>query len=485
MAFADEAGPTLTWLLDFCNRCWETKSIPLEWATSSVALIYKKGDPADCDNYRPICLISTAQKLFASMIKQRLVDAGAERTLWQSQFGFRTEHNAEDAIFIARRHVETAKAQRNGKLVLVALDWAKAFDSVNISSLLDALRRFGLPSSYLEMVQGMLASRRFLVEDCGACSDFRPQSSGISQGCTLSPFLFVMVMTVLMHDAVGLLGDAAALARGRGDLADLVYADDTLLFGVLDQHVNEFMHAVHRAGKKYGMELHWDKFQVMCVNCEQRLRRPDGTALQTHERMSYLGATVSQYVHDQHELVRRIALSKRDFLALSAVWRRSALTQTRKLALYVALVESRLLYGLSSLCLTVAQKRKLDGFQSRCLRSIFGIKPAFISRISNAHVLERSGHRAASTLLQERQLILLGRVLRAPEGHPLRSAAIAPGTQSRPATDRFVRRVGRPSKEWISDNCTNAIRIFGTMEKAQDAAMCEATWRARVKSEPV
>ena len=127
------------------------------------------------------------------------------------------------------------------------------------------------------------------------------------------------------------------------------------------------------------MELHWNKFQVMSVNCEQRLRRPDGIALQTHERMSYLGATVSQDVHDQHELVRRIALSKGDFLALSAVWRRSALTQTRKLALYVALVESRLLYGLSSLCLTVAQKRKLDGFQCRCLRSIFGIKPAFIS----------------------------------------------------------------------------------------------------------
>ena len=65
--------------------------------------------------------------------------------------------------------------------------------------------------------------------------------------------------------------------------------------------------------------------------------------------MEYLGTTLSEDVHDNHELVKRIAMAKKDFLALNNVWRRSALTCKRKLAIYAALIESKLLYGLSQI----------------------------------------------------------------------------------------------------------------------------------------
>ena len=131
-------------------------------------MIYKKGDPGFCDNYRPICLLSIANKIFASKLKQRLLDAGVDGAIWPSQFGFREGCSTEDAIFIARRRIELARAQRNGSVSLLALDWAKAFDSINVVSLLDALRRAGLPTAFLSMVQGMLCARRFYVRFLGA-----------------------------------------------------------------------------------------------------------------------------------------------------------------------------------------------------------------------------------------------------------------------------------------------------------------------------
>ena len=121
----------MQWLLYFCNQCWSTKAAPPEWATASVALLYKKGDPAACDNYRPICLLSIAYKLFASMMKERLLQAGVEKALWSSQFGFRSGYSTEDAIFIARRRIELARGMSNGKISLLALDWSKAFDSIS------------------------------------------------------------------------------------------------------------------------------------------------------------------------------------------------------------------------------------------------------------------------------------------------------------------------------------------------------------------
>ena len=149
-------------------------------------------------------MLTIAYKMFASILRNRLLEAGVDQAIVRSQFGFRAGWSTEDAIFIARRSLELAHAWRNGKLSLLALDWQKAFDSINVISLLDALRRFGLPQSMLDMISGFLHARKFFVKECGNTSAPRQQNSGISQGCTLSPLLFILVMTVLVQDAVQL-----------------------------------------------------------------------------------------------------------------------------------------------------------------------------------------------------------------------------------------------------------------------------------------
>ena len=99
----------LQWLLDLCNHCLQNGVIPGDWATVSVAMLFK-GDPADPNNHRPICLQIIACNLFASLLKQRLLNAGVEARIWMSQFGIRRGHGTEDAIFVALRKIEQACA---------------------------------------------------------------------------------------------------------------------------------------------------------------------------------------------------------------------------------------------------------------------------------------------------------------------------------------------------------------------------------------
>ena len=84
--------------------------------------------------------------------------------------------------------------------MLVLLDWAKAFDRLKPVSLEKALARFGLPPEFVQMVQGIYASRRFFIQDHTGNSATHDQKAGIAQGCPLSPFLFILVQTVMMHD---------------------------------------------------------------------------------------------------------------------------------------------------------------------------------------------------------------------------------------------------------------------------------------------
>ena len=62
-------------LLDPINTCWINQLIPEEWKIASVVSFYKgKGGDQDAANYRPISLLNTCYKVYASMIQQCLAD---------------------------------------------------------------------------------------------------------------------------------------------------------------------------------------------------------------------------------------------------------------------------------------------------------------------------------------------------------------------------------------------------------------------------
>ena len=152
-------SPARAWAVALCQKCWEDGEIPDSWHESLVITIFKKGDASLCENYRPICLLQAGYKLFAALLLRRLKRAGAEDRIWRTQFGFKSKHGTTDAIFIARRKLEEAFARENKPLVLLALDWAKAFDSVMPDALIEALRRFRLPSKMLDIVPAFCSSR--------------------------------------------------------------------------------------------------------------------------------------------------------------------------------------------------------------------------------------------------------------------------------------------------------------------------------------
>ena len=178
-----------------------------------------------------------AYKLFASLLLRRLQAAGAEKRLTQTQFGFRCGRGTTDAIFAVRRSIDLALAHKNGQTAMLALDWAKAFDSINVEAMLKALSRFGVPAKMLRILRHIYEERFFSVLDGDSPSTRRQQRSGISQGCPLSPFLFVMLMSVMMKDAVNCLPQSLQEMFGTNSLDAYLYADDTLLVGVSQEKV--------------------------------------------------------------------------------------------------------------------------------------------------------------------------------------------------------------------------------------------------------
>ena len=127
-------------------------------------------------------------------------ESNAEERIWKTQFGFKKSYGTNDALFMIRRLIDRALASKDECLIIVALDWAKIFDSISPNALCHALRRFGVSEGLAVITADIYTQRIFKVEWDGQPSNFHPHHFGISQGCPLSPFLFSILMTVLMHD---------------------------------------------------------------------------------------------------------------------------------------------------------------------------------------------------------------------------------------------------------------------------------------------
>ena len=59
-------------LLILMNTWWAAKAWPSKMEEARVAAMYKKGDPENPSNYRPLSLLNTMFKVMASVIKNRV-----------------------------------------------------------------------------------------------------------------------------------------------------------------------------------------------------------------------------------------------------------------------------------------------------------------------------------------------------------------------------------------------------------------------------
>ena len=310
---------------------------------------------------------------------------------------------------------------------MVALDWRMAFDAVNVDALLLGLQRFGLPSKYLRIIQHIYSDRRFIVDDDGTFSSQRQQRSGISQGCPLSPFIFIMLMTVVVHDTTEALNPKAQEHYSKGELQPLLYADDTLVVSEHACSLQNTLDTISNVGARFGLALHWDKFQLLQINGSFPLHAPDNTPIVSQECLSYLGCHIYANGSLKSELNRRLGIAWSLFCVLNDVWKHSTLSTSRKLQIFRAVIVSRLLYGLASAWLNKCETRRLDGFFCRCLRVVLRIPPAYFSRVPNSVVLEKARQRPLSRDLLKQQLTLFGRIARALASDPLRKLTFHQG----------------------------------------------------------
>ena len=157
-------------------------------------------------------------------------------------------------------------------------------------------------------------------------------------------------------------------------------------------------------------------------------------------------------------LVRARIQSAVEFKVSPLYWKNSSAGKKWQLIIHDAVIRSKLLYNLETMCLTQSLRKKLDTFHLRGLRKILQVPRTYVDRrYTNARVYELATQiaypddpyksvRPFSAILDEKRTHLAGHILRAANSDPLRQVVYEPNT----ATVKRIgkRRVGRPRINW-------------------------------------
>ena len=114
-------------------RIWRREEMPQEWEEGMFVPVHKKGDRAECNNYRGICLLTVGYKIITKLIYNRL-KRHCEVIVGDYQSGFRTSRSTIDQIFIIRQVME--KCWEFDKDTWHAfIDFKQAYDSIHRESM--------------------------------------------------------------------------------------------------------------------------------------------------------------------------------------------------------------------------------------------------------------------------------------------------------------------------------------------------------------
>jgi hypothetical protein len=236
-----------------------------------MCLIYKKKDPTEISNYRPITLLNTDYKLLTKILATQLMEK-VQKIVHKDQAGFIPKQSIFNHIRLARAMTNYAEiAGEDG--AIIALDQEKAYDKIRHDYLWITLETFGIPTSFIKMIQELYRNAHTMVAINGVFSTPFQVKRGVRQGDPLSCALFNIAIEPLACRIRKDPGIKGINIPGLIDkLAVKLFADDTNLYLSKEDDYHQVQKILEEWCQISGAKFNKEKTEIIPIGSEEHCR---------------------------------------------------------------------------------------------------------------------------------------------------------------------------------------------------------------------
>ena len=189
----------LTYQIIFClfNSAFHNAECPQLWKTAKLIPIYDgKVSKFDPNSYRGKAVHRAIYKAYSGLIHERL-------KVWSDNYGILpATHHAFGSGFSTFTPIQTSYDIIKEAIVfkpnfVCFVDFEKAFDSINRTSLLSKLRTLGVSNHFIKVIFSMIDRNRISLSTGKYLQEPTTQTVGLAQGDKLSPLLIAIFIADL------------------------------------------------------------------------------------------------------------------------------------------------------------------------------------------------------------------------------------------------------------------------------------------------